>query len=808
MKLQRSVKTIVLCLILLVLVVGCRRDEPETAVTVPAPEPTQPQIATPETAEIPPDNFIVIATDAPNEPFTSFDPFGKIIGLNEEIMRNIAALSDLEYEFVVTPSQGVLEALANNPNQDFDAVMSSLVVADTPPKGIAFTEPYLEIGQVLLVLADEQEIASYADIQPGMLVGVKERSEAEKVARTLLGLTDSDLRPFPGVTEAVQALVNEELRAVIVDNYTATYFAQTYPEQLKIVNGNGRDAWITGKAYTIAVAATNTDLLEKLNTAIQTLKNNQTIDDLATQWLVLTSENIAQIDPGESRVGTPADELVIGILGQPDNLDPAGSSDLINWEIKNNIMSGLYTLNSQNEIVPLLASDFPSISADGLEYTIRLRRGLNFPDGTTFTADDVKWAIDRSARLGNFLVNAFLKDANEDNFADPDAVQVVNDFTVKIVLQEPTGYFLSLLATPPYFPVSSECFGEAYDPTSTCGGIGPYTVVSWDADRLRLQANPEWPGTPAPAFEKIQLRFYDDVTRMRRSLVDFQSVDMIWTGLPYGDYVELRDLDVTGDGTPDFRAWSGPAVFKSYLIFEQSTDPWDDERVRQAVAYAVDREALSQEIFGGERLPLYSPVPDAVPGHVATLPQRDLTQARALLQAAGYSQSKPLAITIWYVNDGRYTPLEEAYASAIKQQLEETGIFQVTLSGAPWEIFQTQIFSCNYPAYLIGWPSPGKPVDFPDVLSWTEFFVQNTDTGFCSNYESREMDDLLEKIREETDTTARFALYADMQELWAEELPTLDLTQQPRWAISLPTVDNVQVDAMGFLHYELLTKSE
>ena len=94
------------------------------------------------------------------------------------------------------------------------------------------------------------------------------------------------------------------------------------------------------------------------------------------------------------------------------------------------------------------------------------------------------------------------------------------------------------------------------------------------------------------------------------------------------------------------------------------------------------------------------------------------------------------------------------------------------------------------------------------MTSWTDFFVQNTDSGFCSNYESTEMTRLLEEVNEELDTAVRLEQYSQIQELWAEELPTLDLTQEIRFATSLSDVENIRVDALGLLHYELLTKND
>ena len=791
-----------LYLALILQLVACARGGEETAVTASPPTPTA---AATEEALQPPSqqDFIVIATDAPIPPFTEFDKFGDLDGFVSRLMENIAVEADLDYEFVVTPAAGVLENLAANPGRDFDAAMSRLVVPQEPPPGIAYTQPYLEVGQVLVVLADESRLNGIQDLQPGMAVGVVQNSEAEQVARTVALVNEADLRNgYSNSVEALQALVDESLTAVITDSYVADYFSQTYSDQIKIVGGDGRNAWISQKTYGIAVSASNSTLLDRLNAAITAVQNAGHIERLTVAWL-LPSDTLT---PGEPRVVASPNEMVIGIVGDLSDLDPAARfSNLTSWEIKINTMSGLYTFNSSNVLEPMLATSLPTISESKLEYTISLRRGLRFPDGSEFTADDVKWSIERARSLGNFWVNGYLKDSNEDGFADEDAVQVIDQFTVKFVLQEPDATFLSLLATPPYFPISNECYSEAQDDLSSCGGLGPYTIVSWTpGEQMRLRANPEWPGRPSPAFENILIRFQDDTAVLRRSLEAFQSIDIAWTGLPYSDYTDLQTTDTNGDGLPDYKAWTGPAAFKSYLIFNQEQEPWDSSKVRQAFALSVDRNALAEGVFGGSRLPLLSPIPDTLPGHLPVLPQRNLSLARSLLLEEGYSQAVPLAIELWYVDDGRYSDVEAAYATALKTQLEETGVFQVALSGASFELFIGQVSECNLPVYLMGWPSPGRPTDYLDPGAWTDIFV--TSNTFCPNYDSPAMAAFIAAADAETDPGARLAIYGDIQQLWAQDFPTLDLLQEPRIAVSLNSVNNVQIDALGLLHYEVLTK--
>ncbi len=795
-------KRIFVLLTIILLGTACARDGEETAVT---PLPPTPTTAPTQEAIFPPsqEDFIVIATDAPLPPFTRFDQFGDLDGFDSRLMENIAAEANLDYEFVVTPAEGVLENLAANPGRDFDAAMSRLVIPEEPMPGIAYTQPYLEVGQVLVVLADEDRFNSYQDLQPDMAIGVVQSSEAEQVARTIVGVNAADLRDgYSNSVEALQALIDESLTAVITDSYVANYFSQTYSDQIKIVGGNGREAWINQKAYGIAVSASNTELLEKLNAAITAVQTAGNIERLTVAWL-LPSDTLT---PGEPRVVASPNEIVIGIVGDPSDMDPAArASNFTSWELKINTMSGLYAFNTDNVLEPILASSLPTISENKLEYTISLRRSLSFPDGSEFTAEDVKWSIDRARSLGNFLVNGYLKDSNQDGFADDDAVQVIDQFTVKFVLQEPDATFLSLLATPPYFPISNECYSETQDDLSNCGGLGPYTIVNWTpGEQMRLRANPEWPGSPTPAFENILIRFQDDTAVMRRSLEEFQSIDIAWTGLPNSDFTALQNVDANGDGVPDYKAWTGPAAFKSHVIFNQEQAPWDNVKVRQAFALSVDRNALAESVFGGSRLPLLSPIPNTVPGHLPIFPQRNLPLARSLLLEVGYSQTTPLETELWYVNDGRYSDVEAAYATALQSQLEETGVFQVTLTGAPFEQFIGQVSECNLSAYLMGWPSPGRPADYLGPGAWTDVIL--TSSTFCPNYDSPAIDTFLQAADEADDLAGRLAVYGDIQQLWAQDFPTVDLLQEPRIAISLSNVNNVQIDAMGLLHYEFLTK--
>ncbi len=782
---------------LLMIVAGCGGDASDEAT------PTVTPLSTSTTAPSDSDDgsteaseaidFITVATDAPSrfKDFEDIDPFGNVIGFDPDVMAQLATIGGFNYEFVVTGFDGLLNSVANG---EFDTAMAALEIPEQPQEGLAYTIPYLEVGQVLVVRANESELLDYRDVGVGIPIGALRFNSGEQTARTMMGLGEPDLQLYPDTPQALQALIDQQVEGVVLDSDDAAHYISMYPQQLKIAGGSGEEAWISQRAYGIAVPEENQALLARLNEAIGQATADGSLERLTTEWLVADQP----INAGESLVGTPDDELVIGLATPLVSLDPASRSpDLVSWEVQRNIMGGLLGYDAQNNLVPVLASDLPTVSEDKLEYTFSLREGLTFPDGSELTADDVRFSINRAAGQGNFQVNRYLKDANEDGFADTDAVQVIDPLTVKFVLKEPRSYFPSVVASPPFSILDQECLAAGGEPGSVCGGVGPYSVSEFEPGvQMRLIANPSWPGEGA-SFERLQLRFYEDSQRMRRSLEN-NAIDLAWTGIAPADIQELRD-------DADFRYWETASVFKSYLVFEQSESPWSSARLREAVAYAVDRDALATEVFAGQRKPLASPVPADTPGHVSTEPARDLESARSILIASGYSPATPLEMTIWYVNDGRYSTQEEAYATALKAQLEETELIAVTLEGASWNVFRPESLACNYPAYLLGWPSVGQPAAFLDAMSWMEYFITNTDQ-ICSNFESSAMEALYEEAMAEVDEAQRLALYAQIQELWAREFPTLDLTQEPRAGISLPGISGVWTDAMGLLHYDRLLK--
>ncbi|MGD1996095.1 MAG: ABC transporter substrate-binding protein [Anaerolineae bacterium] len=476
--------------------------------------------------------------------------------------------------------------------------------------------------------------------------------------------------------------------------------------------------------------------------------------------------------------------LIIGTTDSVTDLDPAQSYDFHTWEIHHNTMDTLYTyIPGTTELQPALATGY-DVSGDKLEYTFYLREGLEFPDGTPFTADAVVWSINRVMRLEgdpSWLVTSFVE-----------SVEAVDEYTVKFTLASAVGFFPQLVATQPYSPVSPECYPEDdFDSDSTCGGIGPYTIESWARDEeIVLQADPDYYGD-APAHSDVVVKYYEDSTAMRLAL-DNGDIDIAWKTLTPSDYADFED-------NPDFNYYEGPGAYIRYVCFNVTTEPFDDPLVRQAIAYAIDREAISGTVFQDTHQSLYSMVPMGMETHMDAFPERDLEQARALLAQAGFDEDNPLQMDLWWTTD-HYGPTEGDVATVIKQALEETGVIQVNLQSAEWATYTDYMGPGTMPVFLLGW--------YPDYLhpdnyssSWAACDASE-DLGIF--YCNEDMDALLEQGRLTADPSED--IYSQIQTLWAEEVPTIPFTQGALLLVTQPNIGGVELDPTMFLHYFTLTK--
>jgi len=772
MKTVRILGLLVVAAMLFGAVASCKpaaTPTPAPPTPTPAPPTPTPVLPTPT-----PEKYdlggreVKIAVENAYPPFNFIDEkTGKGVGWDYDAGRAICEVLNCKPVFVETAWEGIFEAAAAG---EFDVAFDGITYTEERDKVVDFSDPYMLYGQVVLVRADETEITDKDTLVAlkDKIVGVQLGTTNEKTAIELVG--EERVHSFDTFDMAVVALMAGDVDAVIIDDVAAYGFMATNPGKLKIA----------GERFTSEQLAfvfkPGSELIEPFNYALKVLKENGTLDKLYKKWFIEFKPAVAEKAP-----------LIIGTTDKVTDLDPAQTYDFHTWEIFYNTAEGLLTYKpGTTELKPGLAAEWPEVSEDGKEWTFKLRPGMKFPDGTPVDAKAVKWSLDRVIRLQgdpNWLVSAFV-----------DHVEVVDDLTVKIVLKKAVGFFPYLTAVTPWFPVSPNCYSEdKFDEDSTCGGHGPYRIKKWERDvEMELEANPDYHGEP-PKWPSIIVKYFADATTMRLALENGE-IDVAWKTLLPTDYQDLAK-------NPNFNVIEGPGAYIRYICINPTHKPFDDLRVKQAIAYAIDREAITEKVFLGTHKPLYSMVPMGMTGHIDAFPKRDLEKAKALLKEAGFSEDKPLEMDLWWTPT-HYGDTEKDVAAVMKDALEETGMIKVNLQSAEWATYVDYMGAGTMPVFLLGW--------YPDYLdpdNYTWPFAQSeasADLGIF--YSNPKMDELLEAAQTETDMDKRIELYKQIQELWATECPTIPFTQGSLYVVTQKNVTGVTLAPYMLFPYFLLSK--
>ncbi len=231
---------------------------------------------------------------------------------------------------------------------------------------------------------------------------------------------------------------------------------------------------------------------------------------------------------------------------------------------------------------------------------------------------------------------------------------------------------------------------------------------------------------------------------------------------------------------------------------------WQDARLKQAIAAAIDREVIVDRVFEGRNTPAYHMVPSGYP--FATEPfldkygTRDLELAKKLLSEAGYSPEKPFVFDLWYPPE-HYGTTTADVMQVIKEQLEETGMIKVNLKTQNWaEYVNSFVEGEAFPVFILGWFP-----DFPDPDNWLRPFascLQSPDNGV--NYCNPKMDELIEAAASTSDPEERARLYDELGKLYAEEVPTLPLFWEPEFVTYRDGVEGVVIGAPFEFNYNVL----
>jgi polar amino acid transport system substrate-binding protein len=223
---------------------------------------------------------ITIGTDSTYPPFESIGDNNQIVGFDVDLMNEIGKLANFKPVFQTAAFDTIFTALQSG---QFDAVMSAATITDERKQIVAFSDPYIEVGQLVVTRADNTAITGYQDLASGPIVGVQTGTTGEEAARGEAKVPDANLKGYQTIDLAFAELSNSTIDAVVADGPTVgNYTAQDqYKDKLKIVGEP-----FTTESYGIAVQQSNTELQSAINAALAQLKQNGVIDQLKEKYQI------------------------------------------------------------------------------------------------------------------------------------------------------------------------------------------------------------------------------------------------------------------------------------------------------------------------------------------------------------------------------------------------------------------------------------------------------------------------------------------------------------------------------------------
>ncbi|MBK3579903.1 peptide-binding protein [Streptomyces sp. MBT65] len=462
--------------------------------------------------------------------------------------------------------------------------------------------------------------------------------------------------------------------------------------------------------------------------------------------------------------GNPDDRgaIVVGTTSAPSTLDPAASWDG-SWELFRNIYQTLLAYPSgATTPEPDAAKSCDFTDSSNTTYRCELRAGMKFADGDTLDAQAVKHSIDRIRQINVSSGPAGL-------LGSLDRVQVTGDREVVFHLNKPDATFPFVLATPAMSIVDPDDYpAHSLRKDGKVYGSGPYTLKSYDdGKQAQLVRNDRYKGFADRRNSAVTIRYFQDSGTMVKALRDGK-IDVTYRGLAADDIIALQ-----GRASKSLQLVDGSGTDINYLVFNPK-DKWAGNlAVRKAVAQVVDRGAITHKIYRDTVDPLYSMVPKGLTGHTTAFfddfGDPSVPKARKILTTAGITERVPL--TLWYTSDryGSETALE---FKELKRQLDDSGLFTITLRSRPWKTYVTGYQKGEYPVFGRGWFP-----DFPDAENFIAPFVGQQNALGTPYLSTRITDVLLPESRRESDRADVVKEFEDAQQILVDDARLLPLWQ-------------------------------
>lgn len=484
--------------------------------------------------------------------------------------------------------------------------------------------------------------------------------------------------------------------------------------------------------------------------------------------------------------------LVFAQGSDPRGLDPAFVDDGESAKILTQVFEGLVRYKpGSTEIQPLLATEW-NTSADGKEWTFKLRKGVKFHDGTPFNAQAVKMSIERQLppnRKEDMPYAEFTYDGVT-------SVEAIDEYTVKITLEKPSAAFLANMAMPLsaqiVSPEAVKKYGDKFMENPV--GTGPYKFVKWEKGQQIELAQFDGYWGDKPKMPTVIYKFTKE-NSVRAS-------DLITGATDIMDGVDINDLKMLQD--KGMKIVKEPGMNINYMGFYTNKKPFDNQKLRKAISMAINRQYLVDYLYQGNALLPNSILPSFIPGYSKDVKPYDFNpeEAKKLLAEAGYPNGFEFT-AITYSNPRPYNPANgEKLAAAIQADLAKIGV-KMNIKSYPWKEYKQVLFNAEGDAYFYGWIGDNGDADnFLMLLDTTQIKGSLN----SSKYSNAVLDKLLEEGRACLEPAKRAAIYAEAQKIAVEDAPWVLLSHNMDMAAYRPNVKGFALHPTGVHWLDIVAK--
>ncbi|MBI2853063.1 MAG: peptide ABC transporter substrate-binding protein [Chloroflexi bacterium] len=497
----------------------------------------------------------------------------------------------------------------------------------------------------------------------------------------------------------------------------------------------------------------------------------------------------------------------VRLWNDPSTLDPHLTGDTASAEIVVEVYGGLVTLDTDLEVVPDLAERW-TISADRKTYTFTLRRNAKFHSGKAVTANDVKWSLERAAdpKTESTTVDTYMgdivgvKDKLIGKASEISGVKVIDERTIEITIDAPKSYFLAKLTYPTAFVLDRENVQSGPEWFKKPNGTGPFKLKEYKPGELIVLER--FADYHLGAAKLNSVRFF---LAGGNPMVMYENNEIDTIGVGLADLPRIQDPKSPLNKELNVAA---PGFQTSYLAMNVTRPPFDDPKVRQALAYAVDKEEIASKVLANRVKAATTILPPGFPGFnpdqkgIGFDPQK----AKQLLAESKYGANMANFPRITLTAPGALGSAVGLDLEAMLAMWRENLGIQIEVQQVEFATFLGDVDARRLQMWELGWVA-----DYPDPQNFLDILFHSKSVNNQTGYSNPEVDQLLEQARTEADEAKRLDLYRQAEDLIIKDAPwILTWHEAERYRLIKPKVKNSQYLLLPLVvpKYRLLSLEE